>query len=311
MSRWKFVVGLVVLYAPLGLPAENKDVPGGVDYAPVGRYEGSVITGYQSAEFDQYTYYTGPVKRRGDNSQGEKLEGRLQHVAYQVPQGASQADVFGNFRNKLEGQGFTTVFSCSNKECGGTEFAYAVKTLPIPQMVVDPFNYRYLAAQKVSSGTRVSLALLVSEDTHKRVRAHLTVVEAGELENKMVDAKQMAAGLGEAGHIALYGIYFDTDKAVIKPESRPTLEEIAKLLGTDPALKIILVGHTDNQGAYDYNMDLSKRRAQAVLERLTGEFGVAAGRLRAAGVGYLAPVASNAAESGRALNRRVELVEDK
>ena len=65
----------------------------------------------------------------------------------------------------------------------------------------------------------------------------------------MVDAAAMAKGLGETGHIALYGIYFDTDKAVLKPESRPTLEQIAKLLASQPQLNVFIVGHTDSQGA--------------------------------------------------------------
>jgi outer membrane protein OmpA-like peptidoglycan-associated protein len=124
----------------------------------------------------------------------------------------------------------------------------------------------------------------------------------------MVDAAAMAKGLGETGHIALYGIYFDTDKATLKPESRPTLEQIAKLLTTQPQLNVFIVGHTDNQGAYDYNVDLSRRRAEAVAAELARSYRIAPARLRTAGVGFLAPVGSNASDSGRALNRRVELV---
>jgi outer membrane protein OmpA-like peptidoglycan-associated protein len=124
----------------------------------------------------------------------------------------------------------------------------------------------------------------------------------------MVDAVAMAKGLGEQGHIALYGIYFDTDKAAIKPESRPTLDEIAKLLRGRPQLNVFIVGHTDNQGAFDYNMDLSRRRAEAIAAELAKSYQIARTRLRTAGVGYLAPVGSNATDDGRALNRRVELV---
>ena len=94
------------------------------------------------------------------------------------------------------------------------------------------------------------------------------VAEIGAIENKMVDAAAMAKGLRETGHIALYGIYFDTDKAVIKPESRPTLDEIAKLLAAEPQLNVFIVGHTDSQGPYDYNIDLSRRRAEAIAEEL-------------------------------------------
>jgi OmpA-OmpF porin, OOP family len=88
----------------------------------------------------------------------------------------------------------------------------------------------------------------------------------GSMKNKMVDAAAMAKGLGEKGHIALYGIYFDTDKAVIKPASKPTLDQIAKLLQSKPKLSVYIVGHTDNQGTYNYDMTLSRKRAAAVRQ---------------------------------------------
>jgi outer membrane protein OmpA-like peptidoglycan-associated protein len=124
----------------------------------------------------------------------------------------------------------------------------------------------------------------------------------------MVDAAAMAKGLGDQGHIALYGIYFDTDKATIKAESAPTLAEMAKLLNGQPKLDVFIVGHTDSQGSYEHNMTLSRQRAEAVAAALVGSYKIARTRLRTAGVGYLAPVGSNASEDGRALNRRVELV---
>ena len=95
---------------------------------------------------------------------------------------------------------------------------------------------------------------------------------------------------------------------MIKPESRPTLDEIAKLLRAQPQLNVVIVGHTDSQGTFDHNMDLSRRRAEAVAAELAKSYKIAAARLRTAGVGFLAPVGSNASDDGRALNRRVELV---
>ena len=71
---------------------------------------------------------------------------------------------------------------------------------------------------------------------------------------------------------------------------------------------MVIVGHTDSQGAYEYNMDLSRRRAEAIAAELGTRYGIAKARLRTAGVGFLAPVGSNATDDGRALNRRVELV---
>jgi outer membrane protein OmpA-like peptidoglycan-associated protein len=124
------------------------------------------------------------------------------------------------------------------------------------------------------------------------------------------DAAAMSSGLAATGHVALYGIFFDTGSAVVKPESRPALEEIAKLLASAPALKLEVVGHTDMTGGLDANMKLSQVRAESVVKALTTDHGVAATRLRAFGVGPLAPVATNDSDDGRAKNRRVELVKE-
>ena len=98
------------------------------------------------------------------------------------------------------------------------------------------------------------------------------------------------------------------DKDVVKPESAPTLKEIAKLLTTNASLRLHVVGHTDNQGKADYNLDLSRRRAASVVRELTGSLGVAATRLDSFGAGLYAPTAPNDTEPNRAKNRRVELV---
>jgi outer membrane protein OmpA-like peptidoglycan-associated protein len=197
--------------------------------------------------------------------------------------------------------------ACDTDACGGIPFVEAVDALPIPQMWVDGFNYRYFSGRKVADGRETYAAVLVSKNNDE-VYAQLTVAVVGAIENKMVDAGAMAKGLREQGRIALYGIYFDTDKAVLKAESRPTLDEIAKLLRAQPQLNVVIVGHTDSQGNYDHNMDLSRRRAEAVAAELTKSYRIAATRLRTAGVGFLAPIGSNATDDGRALNRRVELV---
>jgi OOP family OmpA-OmpF porin len=108
----------------------------------------------------------------------------------------------------------------------------------------------------------------------------------------------------------VYGIYFDTGKSVMKPESNPALEEITKLLKHSGSLTLFVVGHTDNVGNLESNLNLSADRADAVVKALTGK-GIAASRLKAAGVGPYCPVASNRTDDGKAKNRRVELVEEK
>jgi outer membrane protein OmpA-like peptidoglycan-associated protein len=216
-------------------------------------------------------------------------------------------EVSRHFETQLAKAGFTTLLACDTDACGAIPFTEAIDALPVPQMWVDGFNYHYYAGRKEEGGREIYASVLVSQN-NQDITAQLTIAELGAIENKMVDAAAMAKGLGETGHIALYGIYFDTDKATLKPESRPTLEQIAKLLTTQPQLNVFIVGHTDNQGAYDYNVDLSRRRAEAVAAELARSYRIAPARLRTAGVGFLAPVGSNATEAGRALNRRVELV---
>ena len=137
----------------------------------------------------------------------------------------------------------------------------------------------------------------------------LVIVEKGDMEQQVVaTAEGMTSDITTLGHTALYGIYFDTGKADLKPESGAALTEIARMLKQDPALKIWVVGHTDNVGALPGNIALSLARAESVVKELTAGQGVDAAQLAAQGVGSLSPVGSNTTEEGRALNRRVELV---
>ena len=138
----------------------------------------------------------------------------------------------------------------------------------------------------------------------------ITLIEKGEMAQEVVaDAKSMATDISASGKVAIYGIYFDFNKADVKPESESTLKEITKLLQQDAKLKLYVVGHTDNVGGLDYNMKLSQQRAEAVVKELVSKYKADGSRLKALGVGPAAPVTSNKTEEGRAKNRRVELVE--
>ena len=139
-----------------------------------------------------------------------------------------------NFETQLAKAGFETLLACDTDACGGIPFTEAVDALPIPQMWIDGFNYRYFAGRKVEGGRETYASVLVSEN-NRDIYAQLVVAELGAIQNKMVDAAAMQKGLGETGHIALYGIYFDTDKAVVKPESQPTLERDRKAAGRPAA----------------------------------------------------------------------------
>lgn len=114
--------------------------------------------------------------------------------------------------------------------------------------------------------------------------------------------------LASSGRYIARGILFDTDKDVIKPESAPVVKLIAQGLEKNPDLKLLIEGHTDSVGDAAHNLDLSKRRAEAVKAVLIGQFNVDASRLSATGLGSTKPVDSNDTPQGRAQNRRVELV---
>jgi outer membrane protein OmpA-like peptidoglycan-associated protein len=135
------------------------------------------------------------------------------------------------------------------------------------------------------------------------------LVERQEMQQDVVaNADALASGLARSGHVEVTGIYFDFAKADIKPESEPALGEMAKLLQSHPALRVWVVGHTDNVGSVESNVALSEARAVSVVRYLTQKSGVDARRLASRGVGPFSPVESNLSEEGRAHNRRVELV---
>lgn len=122
--------------------------------------------------------------------------------------------------------------------------------------------------------------------------------------------KKIEQDLAQTGHAEIYGIYFDFDSATLRPESDPVLQEISEALKNNPTWKIKIDGHTDNKGADDYNLRLSQRRSESVMEALTTRYGITADRMTPEGFGASRPKATNDTEEGRALNRRVELVRE-
>jgi OmpA-OmpF porin, OOP family len=207
----------LLFLAPIGAGAQTHDVAGAKDFPGIGRFGGSVISGYQVKDFDAARIQAAPFKN-DKPADARRLEGRITRIAYRTNPGPSILEVSRNFETQLTKAGFETLLACDTDACGGIPFTEAIDALPIPQMWVDGFNYHYFAGRKVDGGRETYASVVVSEN-NKEIYAQLIVAELGAIENKMVDAAAMAKGLGDTGHIALYGIYFDTDKAVIKPES--------------------------------------------------------------------------------------------
>jgi outer membrane protein OmpA-like peptidoglycan-associated protein len=283
--------------------AQSKDVAGSKDHPLISRYPGSVITDYSAREFEEYTLPLGKLEQdRWAKSQ--HLEGKLTRIHYEIPQQRSPLEVSRNYAQALDRAGFQTLFSCASGEqcgggtvgnvgwCGGCSPRQVTAKLPRPEG--DVFVSFHVEQDNPNIQAQVQLDIIEM----KPMQAGLVTV----------DAAALAGDITRTGHSAVYGIYFDTGKADVKPESESALKEIAKLLQQNATLKLHVVGHTDNVGQLASNMDLSRRRADAVVKVLSAKYSIAAARLDAQGVGPLAPVASNDSEEGRAKNRRVELV---
>ena len=250
-----------------------------------------------------------PPSQDGKATGEQRPEGRVTRIAYRTGPGPSMLRGLAQFRDAAHQRGLRDGVHLRHRCLRRHPVQRGAGRSAHPADVGGRLQLSLLRRPQGGRQRRRHLGGVVASQNNDDITTELVVTEVGAIANKMIDAAAMAKGLGETGHIALYGIYFDTDKAVVKAESKPTLDQIAALLQGAPDLQVVIVGHTDSQGTLAYNMDLSQRRAAAVAAALSKSYGIAAARLKTAGVGFLAPVGSNQTEDGRALNRRVELVE--
>jgi len=254
----------------------QKDRPGTKDHALVSRMPTHYIAQYKEADFDFYKF-------RNEQGKYVRVEGHKYHFDYRLKKREKRPGNLKVVRN----------YTNAIKKIGGT-IMYAEDTK---------------AYMKVKRGNK--LIWIHVQSANYGASYYLVILEEQEMAQEVVtNAEEMADNISTTGHATVYGIYFDFDKAVVKPESDPTLSEIVKLLEQNIKLKLYVVGHTDNIGEFNYNMKLSQARAGAVVKKLVSNYGVNVNRLTPYGVGLLAPVSSNKTEEGRALNRRVELVEN-
>jgi outer membrane protein OmpA-like peptidoglycan-associated protein len=237
------------------------------------------------------------------NVLSEKLRGRVLLRRFANPEGRSTLEILVNYQQALAARGFVTEWECGSRgECGNlsSQGWQNGMNLGIGS------DIRYLTGQMPYEGGTAYVSVGVEPRNH-----YVQILQTAALETdqvKVIDAAAMAKSIDTEGKIALDNIYFDFGSAVLLPSSDEALSEIAKLLAERPDLEIYVVGHTDSVGGLDSNLTLSRSRAQSVVDALSARFGVASGRAVPAGVGPLAPVASNLTDEGRALNRRVEIV---
>jgi OmpA-OmpF porin, OOP family len=282
------------------------------DHPLVSRFPGSDVLEYKTNEFDEFSLPLGKIIDENQFTKAEHLEGKITKFKYSVPKERSSLEVARSYQSALESGGFQILFQCSGADCRAPK-SFQGGYRPTASGVwcfncAQPMHY--LAAKLPRASGDVYVSLVVEQDQYEG-GTWLTIVEVKPMQGGLVtvNAAALANDIAQTGHASVYGIYFDTGKAALKPESDATLTEISKLLASNPQLKLHVVGHTDHVGTLASNMTLSKQRADAVVASLVSQYRVAAARLLAAGVGPLAPVATNRSEEGRAKNRRVELVE--
>jgi len=265
---------LLIAAALAALPAlaQTRDAPNCSDHPLLTRLPGYSISSCTHKQFDAFKFNVGKTTK--------PVEGELWEIRYQPPASMttkpSTLQMLRNVENAIRQVGGTNVYT-------GEQRVTMTLTSQDKELWIEGW----------------------ADYTGKYI---LTIVQKAAMEQQLVaSADAFAAGLRATGHITVDGIFFDTGKSTLKPESQQSIAEIVKLLKADASLKVFVVGHTDNVGGTDANLKLSQERAQAVVQALQ-KGGIDASRLKSFGSGPYAPVASNDQESGRAKNRRVELV---
>jgi len=315
-SVGSWVVLATAMVASCASAALAQDVAGAGDHPLVGRYAGSEISFYEARAYDEVALPDRIVpagEDRTPESWTTEVAGTVTSIRYDGPEGRSGLEVMRNYQQALEAGGFETLVFCVREDCterGGIS-SFWDSARGIIGMPTTWDRSIYLLARK--EGAFASM-LSVETGSGTAVIPHvaLTLVETTEMEGDqitLVEASTMEEAFAADGRIAIYGIYFDFDSTELRPESDAQLAELVRFLEEDPSLKIVIVGHTDSLGGFDYNLGLSQGRAQAVADALVSRHGIAAARLTPAGAGMVAPASTNQTEEGRARNRRVEIVE--
>lgn len=300
------LAGLLLLVAGPLLAAVELDLPAGAR-----------LTAEEQSARDSHLVPAGAWSLE-DGVPGLRAEGAVTRRVWRFDApGRTTLQLIAPLREQLRAQGFEVLFECRDRACGGFDFRFGIEVLPAPAMYVDLTRYRFLSALRVRGDGAADYVTLLASRTDRAGYLQLIHVAsggAGPLETRApaAPAEGSSLPLGEAlearGHAVLEGVDFGSGAADLPDRPYAALDALADYLDAGPGRVVVLVGHTDAVGALDGNVALSRARAEAVLRRLVERHGVPPAQLRAEGVGYLAPVATNRTAAGREANRRVEAV---
>ena len=265
---------LFISILTVGIALAQTDIQGSKDHPLITRMPDYYISEYTVSEFGAFD----PTIIGGNDVH---WEGKVYSFGYTRKEGGRPISMLQIVRN----------YEAAIKRAGGK--------------ILGTGDERRMAAEIRKEGTLTGVYV---EAVNEGRNYSLTIVESQTMKQEVVaDAKAMRNDLAETGKTIIQGIYFDTGSSTIKSESEPALVEMVKLFNGSPELKVYVVGHTDNVGSLESNLKLSSDRAASVVKALTAR-GIAALRLKSAGVGPYSPVTSNDTDGGKAKNRRVEFV---
>ena len=291
--------------------------PSGKDYRLLGHMPGFIAGTPDKKHFDQREFRVHSAD--GDNS--VNVQGRSFDLVYTRKEGVpapSDLEILGNYRNALNKLGATITYADETNIVAH----YDDKDQPI-WMEIDSNQGDHSitisvieeeAFKPTIKAAEVSISVPVIKPTPTPTAKPVTTGKPTPVSTPTPvqvpeQVKVMKTALDKVGHISLL-VNFDFNKATLRPDDAPIIDQVITLLKDNPNLKLSIEGHTDNVGGHDYNVQLSKDRA-ATVESALVKAGIAADRLKSTGYGPDKPVADNATSRGRAQNRRVELVKTK
>jgi outer membrane protein OmpA-like peptidoglycan-associated protein len=314
--------------ALLRAQARPADAPRGRDHPLLPRFPGAWLAAHQTVARDAVRIPAGAAAEAAVTPRGQ-----VTRLFYLAPAGRTVTEVQRHLQATLERAGAVRRDQCADSGCGARDFTPLhgeVRGMTLARDGIEGWGARALVEAWQQPGTEqfwygtlvqgartLHLAVLTARPGQRALAERyaasvVLVVEpddaAAATSTPVQDAAAIARALQTDGRIPLYGLAFDEGRAELRPDSRTQLEEVARALQRHPDWRVALVGHLDARSSADAALQLSRARAQAVADALVRTHGVAAARLSVAGVGPYAPLAPHATETGRALNRRVELV---
>jgi len=304
------------------------DKEGCEDHPALSRYPETVLAWCSKENYLPFKIPLGPITGYRTIGEWEDTAGRITRNFYAYEgEDRTHSEIYLNYSKALKAAGFEIIgeglFPTHNNKgaIGGRswqEVYYRANPWKGPGAIgtlasgtsSSGGSAAIIARKKRVDGT-LWVVGMIEQHSSKYVGALFDFVETKKAETGLVvaNAEAMGKDIAEYGRTVINGLMFDHDKATLKAESKPALDEAAKLLKTMEGKSFYVVGHTDSAGSYEYNTKLSSGRAASVRQALLDNYGVKPGRLQAIGVGPVSPVFTNGSDGGKEKNRRVELVE--